>query len=155
MRLPRHFAAKSFFILLGLLYVLVAPALGLLDGLERDEATVAGGFPQEPQTWCLSRSLGLLCTTHFELKIAGRIFSHTDLVGGRKANSLSVLVENGEPVRVRYNRKTCLGYLCTILEADHKGETLVSYTPIGTHDAMLIWVSIICGGLCFWGAARL
>ncbi len=153
-RVTNHIRTRIFLVLLGFVYVFAAPAMGLFGALERNEATVAGGVPLNGQSWCLSRSLGLVCTTHFQLKIARRVFSHTEFFGARGPQSLSVLVEQGAPVQVRYNRKACRGIYCTILGAEHRGAVLVPFAPNGTHDALMIWLLMTGGGLCFWSATR-
>ncbi len=150
----KHVRTRIFLVILGLVYVAAAPTLGLFEELERDEATIAGGVPLHGQSWCLSRSLGLVCTTHFQLKIARRVFSHTEFFDARGPESLSVLVEQGAPIQVQYNRKACRGIYCTILGAEHQGATLVPFAPNGTHDALMIWLLMIGGGLCFWTATR-
>ncbi len=149
-----HLRTRAFILGLALIYIVAAPLLGLFDTLQRDEATVAGGTPLGAQSWCLSRSLGLVCTTSFKLKIAQRVFTHTDVFFGRSADSLSVMVEKGAPIRVRYNRKACRGVFCTILAAEHQDRTLVSFSPIGSQDAFMVWLLMIGGGLCLWTVFR-
>ncbi len=147
-------ATRAVLIGIGLAYIALPLFLGLFDTISEGEATTAGGFPERVEVGCVSESLGLWCTTRFDLKIARRRFSHTDVIGGLSPNSLAVHVARGNPVEVVYDRKACLGRRCGILAARHKDKVLVPFSRLPTRDTLLVWFVMISAGFCFWSAFR-
>jgi len=143
---------RIFLWVLGLFYALAPGVLGLLEPWGPNEVTVASGKPIQPQTTCLlGRSL--YCRSSFNLKIARSPFQHATFLG--RNEGLARALEDGQVIKVWYDRRKCLAGGCLPLAIESEGKTLMSFRPSSNFEIGVALFCLMGATACFVFAGEL